>query len=114
MCLCGPQLFMEEEEMSAEQTIRFDLGQTVATPGALEALRRNNSTGLDLLQRHATGDWGIVCEEDRQANDNAIRSGARILSVYFLPDETKIWLITDAEDAEGDRQSTTFLLPEEY
>ena len=100
--------------MSTEQKIRFDLGQTVATPGALEALQRNNSTGLEYLKRHASGDWGIVCDEDKQANNEAVRSGARLLSAYFLPDETKLWVITEAADDAGARAVTTFLLPDEY
>ena len=100
--------------MSTEQKVRFSLGQTVATPGALEALQRNNSTGIEYLRRHASGDWGIGCDEDKQANEAALRTGARLLSAYFLPDETKLWIITDAEDDGGNRQATTFLLPEEY
>jgi hypothetical protein len=100
--------------MSTEQQIQFDLGQTVATPGALEALRRNNTSGLEYLQRHASGDWGMVGEEDRQANNDALKSGARLLSAYFLPDETKLWIITEAADEHGRRIATTFLLPEEY
>ena len=56
-----------------------------------------------------------MCDEDKQANDEALQTGARILSAYFLPDETKLWIITDAViDDEGNRQATTFLLPEEY
>ena len=100
--------------MSTKERVRFDLGQTLSTPGALEALRRNNSTGLEYLRRHASGDWGIVCDEDKQANNDALHTGARLLSAYFLPDETKLWIITDAEDDKGRRQATTFLLPEEY
>ena len=100
--------------MSTKQKIRFDLGQTVATPGALEALGRNKTTGLEYLRRHASGDWGIVCDEDKQANDAALKTGARLLSAYFLSDETKLWIITDAEGENGKRQATTFLLPEEY
>lgn len=100
--------------MSTKQEVLFPLGQTVATPGALEALHRNNSTGLEYIRRHASGDWGVVCAEDKEANDAALKSGARLLSAYFLPDETKLWIITDAEDDKGNRQATTFLLPEEY
>jgi hypothetical protein len=100
--------------MSTEQTIRFDLGQTVSTPGAIEALRRNNSNGLESLQRHASGDWGTVCEEDKEANNEALKSGARLLSAYFLPDETTLWIITEAADEAGHRLATTLLLPEEY
>ena len=100
--------------MGTREEARRSLGQAVATPGALEALQRNSKTGLEYLRRHVSADWGIVCEEDKQANNEALESGARLLSAYFLPDETKLWIITDAEDDKGNRQATTFLLPEEY
>ena len=95
--------------------IRFDLGPVVATPGALEALQRNRMTGLELLARHCRGDWGDLDEDDKQANNAALQTGARLLSAYRLPDGTKIWLITDAEISDDHaRQATTFLLPDEY
>jgi len=100
--------------MSTKREMRFSLGQIVATPGALEALQRNNVTGCDYLRRHASGDWGIVCEEDKQANEEAIKNGARLMSAYFLPDETKLWVITEAADDAGHRVATTLLLPDEY
>jgi hypothetical protein len=87
----------------------FPLGQVVATPGALEALQRNNTSALDLLQRHARGDWGVVDAEDTAANDDATVNGGRLLSAYVLDDGTRIWLLT-----EGDRSVTSALLPEEY
>jgi hypothetical protein len=95
--------------------VSFDLGPIVSTPGALEALQRNGITGLELLARHAKGDWGTLDDYDRQANDDALQNGSRIMSVYSLPDGTKIWIITDAEiDDQHHRQATTFLLPDEY
>lgn len=100
--------------MSTRQVPKFGLGRIVATPGALEALRRNGTAGIEYLRKHALGDWGVVCEGDKQANEEALVSGARILSAYFLPDETKLWIITEAQDDSGRRTATTFLLPEEY
>jgi len=100
--------------MNTKQEVRFTLGQIVATPGALEALQRNNVTGVEYLRRHASGDWGIVCEGDKQANEAALKTGARLMSAYFLPDETKLWIITEAADDEGNRSATTLLLPDEY
>jgi hypothetical protein len=35
--------------------------------------------------------------------------GFRILSAYRLSDQTRVWIITEA-----DRSVTTFLLPDEY
>jgi len=100
--------------MSIQHETRFSLGQIVATPGALEALQRNNVAGVEYLRRYASGDWGIVCEEDKQSNEDALKTGARLMSAYFLPDETKLWIITEAADDDGNRAATTLLLPDEY
>jgi hypothetical protein len=84
-------------------------GQVVATPGAIEAMERNNTAASLLMDRHVWGDWGTVCPEDAALNDEATYNGNRILSSYTLADATRIWIITEA-----DRSVTTFLLPEEY
>jgi hypothetical protein len=63
---------------------------------------------LECLQRHARGDWGDVCAEDKQSNDQALQDGDRILSSYMI-NGTKIWIIT-----EWDRSVTTVLFPSEY
>ena len=101
--------------MNTNTKAKFNLGQIVATPGALEALQRNNTAAREYLRRHAMGDWGIVCDEDGQLNDQAVEDGSRILSGYLLPDETKLWIITEAAvDGQRTRPSTSLLLPEEY
>ena len=45
---------------------RFPLGQMVATPGALEALAQNGQNAFEFIRRHETGDWGCLCDEDKQ------------------------------------------------
>lgn len=87
----------------------FQLGRTLSTPGALRALARNGIAAQFVLYQHQQGKWGDLCPEDKQANDEALHTGARILSAYELPDDTKVWVITEA-----DRSATTILLPEEY
>ena len=88
---------------------RFDLGEVVATPGALAAMNRNGQSGVEFLRRHQQGDWGVVCASDAKANDQAIASHERLLSAYQLNDQSKLWIITEA-----DRSSTCLLLPDEY
>lgn len=97
---------------------RFESGELVATPGALDVLERFGISPFDLLQRHIRGDWGDVCAEDAKANEDALRSGSRLLSAYYISTpaadspatgSVKLWLITEA-----DRSVTTILLPEEY
>jgi hypothetical protein len=95
--------------MIAMKVPRFDLGRIVSTPGALEALQRVGDSPWSLLSQHVAGQWGIVCDEDRQANEEALTNGDRLLSAYLLSDGTKLWVIT-----ESDRSSTCLLLPEEY
>ncbi|VGO18803.1 hypothetical protein [Pontiella sulfatireligans] len=87
----------------------FPLGQLVATPGALAALEENGTGCTEFLERHVAGDFGDLCEEDKQANVEAIEQGLRILSAYKLPDGQRLWLITEA-----DRSSSCCLLPSEY
>src|SRR3954467_12422463 len=88
---------------------RFPLGQTVATPGALEALEEAGENPVALLNRHATGDWGELDEHDRLENERSLAEGYRLLSTYILSTGVKIWIITGA-----DRSVTTLLLPSEY
>jgi hypothetical protein len=93
----------------------FLLGQVVATQGAMSI--GHMSLLNRCLNRHARGDWGCISEEDRETNNEALKTGDRILSAYPI-DETlpckgygnnTLWIITEA-----DRSVTTFLLPEEY
>jgi hypothetical protein len=82
----------------------FELGQVVATHGGV-------NTGVDLLQlvrRHAHGDWGDLYEEDKQANQDAPKVSNRLLSRYKVGDHS-FYVIT-----EYDRSSTTVLLTDEY
>ena len=92
----------------SSKTICFQLGQIVATPGALDLLDRHAMNASELLMRHQNGDWGNIPQVDAEENDHAVVSGYRILSSYPVG-EDRIWIITEA-----DRSSTTLLLPEEY
>jgi hypothetical protein len=88
---------------------KFPLGRLVATPGALQSLEESGQSPSDFLDRHAQGDWGDVCLEDQQLNDQALIDGSRILSSYKTLRGVKVWVITEA-----DGSSTCILLPSEY
>ncbi len=87
----------------------FALGTIVATPGALMAVEIAQQTLTEFVQRHHSGDWGELDDEDRNENDYSLKNGFRLLSAYRLRDGVKIWIITEA-----DRSVTTILLPGEY
>ena len=97
---------MKEREKPKAQ---FELGAIFITPGALEALEEAGQDPWEFLRRHQSGDWGEVCEEDKQENELSLREGFRLLSAYTTRKGVKIWIITEA-----DRSATTLLLPGEY
>ncbi len=99
------------------KAVSFSLGRVVATPGALAALEKVGQAPIEYIARHAKGDWGeALGDEDKQANAQALKDGTRLLSAYLLPDETKLWIITDGviNPDTGERYATTVLLPEDY
>jgi hypothetical protein len=96
--------------------VRFNPNTMYMTPGIRDLMDNPvlaTEIGMALLQRHPFGDWGDLDEEDKQRNEAAIVSGARIWSAYNLSDGTRIRIITEAEDDEGQRSYTTVLLPSE-
>jgi hypothetical protein len=91
------------------QAATFSLGRLLATPGALEALAESGQSPNHFLARHANGDWGLLDEEDRRLNDEALRDGSRLLSVYKTLRGVRLYVITEA-----DRSVTTILRADEY
>ena len=86
---------------------KFRLGGIYVTPVALNILHPED-VHLSLC-RHAEGDWGEVCDEDRAENEFSLDKHLRLLSVYRDRNGRKFWIITEA-----DRSATTVLLPEDY
>jgi hypothetical protein len=96
-------------------------GVVVITSGASqrleEAREQPGEYAAECLARHQRGDWGNVDHEDRLTNDEAVRTGYRVISSYAIDPngdrkgwgENALWIITEA-----DRSATTLLLAEEY
>jgi hypothetical protein len=84
----------------------FELGQCVATMGAVEIL--DGAELQEITIKHVTGDFGTLPEADKVANFNAIEHGDRILSAYYIKGN-KFYVIT-----EWDRSLTTVMLASDY
>jgi len=92
---------------TAVSAAKFQLGQIVATPNALNHLTQDDIRSG--IIRHQSGDWGDLDADDRKENDLALERGNRLLSAYQASNGVKFWIITEA-----DKSSTTVLLPEDY
>ena len=91
---------------------KFEAGRIVMTCGINEAISEDASFAAfaqKSMQRHLSGDWGDMEDEDKQINDEAMENGERIFSAYKPMQGKKIWIITEA-----DRSATTILFPNEY
>ena len=93
---------------------KFPLGRLAATPGALEAMAASGQTPEFFIAKHLAGVWGEAGTEDWQLNDDAVRDGSRLLSVYTTLKGVRLYVITEAADDNGHRAATTILLPGEY
>ncbi len=92
---------------NGHSTPKFLLGRVVATPNALKQIP--NDEIFHAISRHERGDWGQLDPEDRDANENSLKHGGRLVSRYLSTANVKFWIIT-----EWDRNRTTVLLPKDY
>jgi hypothetical protein len=87
---------------------KFNPGQLAATPAAMKVV--DPDYAMAALCQHVAGKWGLCDPQDWKANDEALKHGGRLLSVYPLPNEAgDFWILTEA-----DRSVTTILLPSDY
>jgi hypothetical protein len=105
-----------EEQISNLLKPSFFLGSVYATPGFVEACGSMDvveTRSIELISRHAAGDWGDVCTEDAVQNFNAAKSKGMILSAYTIAASAgrtvKVWVQTDPG-----HKTTTILLPSEH
>lgn len=85
------------------------LGKTCVTQAVQDLIVQSSYEELaNLFYRHAIGDWGLVADDDWQANNEGLNNSGRVISSYLFAG-VKIWIITEAN-----REYTTALLPSEY
>lgn len=94
------------------QVKRIKLGQVYGTKRVMQLIPEEALAMY--LTRHLFCDWGDVCDEDQRANEQALETGDRLLSAYVVPDVGRIYIITDAENDECERVSSTVMFCDEY
>jgi len=87
----------------------FSLGQVCLSSSANVLFSEGKIDVNQLINRHISGDWSDMCEDDQFENQHAVACGDRIFSSFKLSDSQNVWVIT-----ESDRSVTTILLPDEY
>ena len=91
--------------------MKFEIGKVCMTSGIDNAINENKKYYIELIncfEKYLTGDWGDLCEQDKQANEDALINNERLLASY-LTSKGKVYIIT-----ERDRSCTTILFANEY
>jgi hypothetical protein len=103
---CGPKLLGGQPTVPPCPAPNFPMGELWVTRGAKDNL--SDQEIWIAFARHSIGDWGEQSEDDRQANEAAVREGRYILSAYRSLSGLKFYVETPA-----DRSATVVMLPEE-
>lgn len=91
---------------------KLDLGQIVITQNVNIAIKSNNKFYefvMESLEKYKNKDWGNMCKEDKEINDDAIKTGESRIFAAYEKEKDKIWIIT-----EWDKSLTTILFPSDY
>lgn len=86
----------------------FPIGALIFSEGVDRLMREGRLDPMPYFQRHIRGDWGDVTDDKWQENNAALKSNARLDSLYAVTRELNIRIFTEA-----DRSATHVLLPSE-
>lgn len=95
---------IEQEQISTH----LNPGRIMITPGAKNCCLKYEIDIIGLVNRHISGDWGNIDQQDKETNKNNLLNKNMIMSSYDIG-KNRIWIITDPG-----WETTTILLPEEY
>jgi hypothetical protein len=90
-----------------KKTTKFCLGEISIGSIANDKLTPNDV--LSALSRHERGDWGDICDSDRETNEESLDKGLRLFSLYYGESGIKFWIITESNFLQ-----TRVLIPDEY
>lgn len=95
----------------------FNLGKVVCTATINNTMQENKQFASEVrsaLQRYVVKDWGDLCEEDKQTNEDALQypDDLYILAVYKTC-KGKIYIITNRISEEAGDNATTICFPDE-
>lgn len=86
----------------------FPIGALIFSEGVDRLMREGRLDPMPYLLRHIRGDWGEVTDDKWRENNAALKSGARLDSLYVVTRDVTIRIFTEA-----DRSATHVLLPSE-
>lgn len=95
----------------------FNLGKVVCTATLNNIMSENKQFANEImsaLQRYCNKDWGDLCEEDKQTNEDALQypDDLYLLATYKTC-KGKIYIITERISENAGDNATTLCFPDE-
>jgi hypothetical protein len=95
----------------------FNMGKVVVTSSIYAEMKENAQFAKEIngcLQRYASKDWGNLCEEDKQINENALKypDDLYLLATYETI-KGQIYIITNRISETAGDNGTTVCYPSE-
>ncbi len=90
------------------------MSKTYMTRGINDEIARNDKFAkeiCDILRRFNMKDWGDLCDDDKQMNEDALKNGGRLFAAYDTSVK-KVYVITDGLNTK--EKYTIILFAEEY
>ena len=81
---------MESSDSTRSSHLLVPLGALTVTPAALREFYRSDSGLLGLLDWHRAGNWGDAAKEYGSMNDQALRDGGTVISIYEIGPKAKV------------------------
>ena len=95
----------------------FNLGKVVCTATLNNIMSENKqfaSEVMSALQKYCNKDWGDLCEEDKQINDDALQYPEDLyLLAAYKTCKGKIYIITERISENAGDNATTLCFPDE-
>lgn len=95
----------------------FNIGKIVVTRGIYEAMKENDRFAAEVnlsLQRYVVKDWGCLCDEDKQTNEDALKYPDDLyLFAAYQTCKGKIYIITNKISENAGKNATTVCFPDE-
>ena len=95
----------------------FNLGKVVCTATLNNIMSENKQFAnevMSALQRYCNKDWGDLCEEDKQINDDALQYPEDLyLLAAYKTCKGKIYIITERISENAGDNATTICFPDE-
>ncbi len=86
-----------EAEIPSPSRLLVPLGVATLTPRTVMVLTAREADLLELIARHQSGDWGEAADGYGAENEQSLRDGGRVVSIYRVGGRPRLRIETEIQ-----------------